>query len=182
MFIYNSFSYLTGLLERLNITVAPLPKDLVFICASCRTVFANYTAAKNVFQKKENEALKLLTDPVTANEEGQMPFVPYLKRKFLHRSNSEVPLLPPSKFQRVDGRSKDSITLSSANDSKCVGQGNSSNSIGPSSQEQCKVIPVNKGQLLVHKARLVLKDTKGIQNVKNGQTRKTECGNKSAVS
>ncbi|XP_045620415.1 LOW QUALITY PROTEIN: uncharacterized protein [Procambarus clarkii] len=98
----------SGLLEMLDITVAPLRKELVFICYSCRTVFSNYTTAKTNFKNREMEALKLLTEPVEANEQGQLPFVPYLKRKCMHRPNSELMLTRPSKIQKIDSCATDS--------------------------------------------------------------------------
>ncbi|KAK8732114.1 hypothetical protein OTU49_007186 [Cherax quadricarinatus] len=137
----------SGLLEMLDITVAPLRKELVFICYSCRTVFSNYTTAKTNFKFREMEALKLLTEPMEANEQGQLPFVPYLKRKCLHRPNSELMLLRPSKIQKID---------SSAAESK------SSPGQSPEKKEP-KVQPVEE----------VLDDT---QNVNNGQAKKGEAG------
>ncbi|XP_042889420.1 uncharacterized protein LOC122264540 isoform X2 [Penaeus japonicus] len=92
----------SGLLEMLDITVSPLRKELVFICYSCKMVFSNYTMAKSAFKEKEKEALKLLTEPVERNEQGQLPFVPYLKRKFMHRPNSEIPVARPTKYQKVE--------------------------------------------------------------------------------
>ncbi|XP_042232496.1 uncharacterized protein LOC121873209 [Homarus americanus] len=94
----------SGLLEMLDITVSPLRKELVFICSSCRTVFSNYTLAKTNFKYREREALKLLTEPVETNEQGQLPFVPYLKRKCMLRSNA----YRPSKIQKVDSNAAES--------------------------------------------------------------------------
>ncbi|MPC22410.1 hypothetical protein E2C01_015425 [Portunus trituberculatus] len=96
----------TGLLERLNITVTPLRKELLFICYSCCTVFTNYTEAKTNFHYREQEALKLLTEPITEGKEqqGQLPFVPYLKRKYMSRppSSPSSPASPsPAKVPKL---------------------------------------------------------------------------------
>ncbi|XP_071535869.1 uncharacterized protein [Panulirus ornatus] len=139
----------SGLLEMLNITVSPLRKELVFICYSCRTVFSNYTTAKTNFKYREMEALKLLTEPVEMNEQGQLPFVPYLKRKCLHRPNSEIALSRPSKIQKVD---------SSATDSKSI--------IG-SLQVQDR---------MESKLNATKEELDDMQKVNNGQTRKVEAG------
>ncbi|XP_045118184.1 LOW QUALITY PROTEIN: uncharacterized protein LOC123508500 [Portunus trituberculatus] len=96
----------SGLLERLNITVTPLRKELLFICYSCCTVFTNYTEAKTNFHYREQEALKLLTEPITEGKEqqGQLPFVPYLKRKYMSRppSSPSSPASPsPAKVPKL---------------------------------------------------------------------------------
>ncbi|KAK7076366.1 hypothetical protein SK128_005495 [Halocaridina rubra] len=93
----------SGLLDMLNISVAPLRKELVFICISCRTVFSNYTVAKK-------EAITLLTKPVEKNE--RVPFVPYLKRKSLH-TNSGV----PCKVQKLESASTEKIQCGKSDDS-----------------------------------------------------------------
>lgn len=94
-----------GLLERLNITVTPLRKDLLFICYSCCTVFTNYTEAKTNFQCREEEAMKLLTEPVAESGQlqgdGQLPFVPYLKRQCMTQQPPPSPS-PPAKVPRLE--------------------------------------------------------------------------------
>ncbi|XP_050692604.1 uncharacterized protein LOC126983673 [Eriocheir sinensis] len=95
----------SGLLERLNISVTPLRKDLLFICYSCCTVFTNYTEAKTNFQCREEEAMKLLTEPVAESGRlqggGQLPFVPYLKRQCMTQQPPPSPS-PPAKVPRLE--------------------------------------------------------------------------------
>lgn len=85
-------TYISGLLKKLNITISPLKKELVFICFACRNVFINYNHAKENFEIREKQALNLLLGPVQADNKGLLPFVPYLKRKCLRGLNSEVQL------------------------------------------------------------------------------------------
>ena len=84
-------------MEWLNITVSPLRKQLLFICYSCSTVFTNYKEAKTNFHKCEQEALKLLTEPVIERKEGkegQLPFIPYLKRRYMTNMSSSAAKVP----------------------------------------------------------------------------------------
>ncbi|XP_063850688.1 uncharacterized protein LOC135094491 [Scylla paramamosain] len=103
----------SGLLERLNITVTPLRKELLFICYSCCTVFTNYTEAKTNFHHREQEALKLLTEPVTEGKErqGQLPFVPYLKRKYMSRPPSSPSSPAPPSPAKVPKLERDNDTV-----------------------------------------------------------------------